>query len=150
MNAGEVEQMGVAAEIYRRPASRFVATFIGSPPMNIVEGRVEGCGRVDVAGHGLAVADLAPGIAAGTPVDVGLRPEDLRVVDGAGLAVAVDFVEELGATRLFHGTVGDAAVVVALSGPAPVGASFGLSAAPEAVHLFDPATGNSLRRPPAA
>ena len=56
------------------------------------------------------------------------------------------FAEELGATRLFHGTVGDAAMVVALSGPAPEGSSFGLSVPPPAVHLFDPATGDSLRK----
>ena len=57
-----------------------------------------------------------------------------------------DFAEELGATRLFHGMVGDAAMVVALSGAAPAGDRFGLGTTPEAVHLFDPASGNSLRR----
>ena len=81
-------------------------------------------------------------------MEVGIRPEDLRVVPkGQGaLAFARDFAEELGATRLLHGTTGDAAVVVALSGPLPAGETFALSAAPEAVHLFDPASGDSLRR----
>jgi sn-glycerol 3-phosphate transport system ATP-binding protein len=79
---------------------------------------------------------------------VGIRPEDLRLADqgNGALTFAKDFAEELGATRLFHGTVGNAAIVVALSGAAPAGSSFGLSAAREAVHLFDPATGDSLRR----
>ena len=63
-----------------------------------------------------------------------------------GLTFAKDFVEELGATRLFHGMVGNAAMVVALSGAAPAGDKFGLGTTPEAVHLFDPASGNSLRR----
>lgn len=62
------------------------------------------------------------------------------------LAFRKDFIEELGAMRLVHGTVGDSALVVALSGPAPEGDSFGLSAAPDTVHLFDPASGASLRR----
>jgi len=81
-------------------------------------------------------------------VEIGIRPEDLRLAgDGEGaLAFAKDFAEELGATRLFHGTVNDTAVVVALSGPAPAGDSFGLSVPPGAVHLFDPVTGSSLRR----
>ena len=84
----------------------------------------------------------------GREVEVGIRPEDLRLAgNGEGaLTFTKDFAEELGATRLFHGMVGDAAVVVALSGAAPAGDKFGLSATPEAVHLFDPASGNSLRR----
>jgi sn-glycerol 3-phosphate transport system ATP-binding protein len=83
-------------------------------------------------------------------VEIGIRPEDLRLAgpgEGA-LAFAKDFAEELGATRLIHGTVEDAAMVVALSGPAPAGDSFGLTVPPEAVHLFDPASGNSLRTRP--
>jgi sn-glycerol 3-phosphate transport system ATP-binding protein len=84
----------------------------------------------------------------GRDVEVGIRPEDLRLGAGStgSLTFARDFTEELGATRLLHGAAGDAAVVVALSGPAPVGDSFSLSAEPAAVHLFEPATGHSLRR----
>ena len=84
----------------------------------------------------------------GREVEVGIRPEDLRLAGNGegGLTFTKDFAEELGATRLFHGMVGDAAVVVALSGVAPTGDKFGLSTTPEAVHLFDPASGSSLRR----
>jgi sn-glycerol 3-phosphate transport system ATP-binding protein len=148
MNAGRVEQTGAPGEVYRFPATRFVATFIGSPAMNLVPGRVTGPGEVEVGGGRLAFDASALAVEAGREVEVGIRPEDLRLASpGEGaLTFTKDFAEELGATRLFHGTVGDAAMVVALSGPAPTGASFGLSAAPEAVHLFDPASGNSLRR----
>jgi sn-glycerol 3-phosphate transport system ATP-binding protein len=152
MNQGRVEQTGAPNEVYRFPATRFVATFIGSPAMNLVPGRVTGPGEVDVGGGRIAFDGGALPVETGREVEVGIRPEDFRLAaagEGA-LTFGKDFAEELGATRLFHGTVGDAGVVVALSGPAPAGASFGLSAAPEAVHLFDPATGNSLRRPPAA
>jgi sn-glycerol 3-phosphate transport system ATP-binding protein len=149
MNQGQVEQTGAPNDVYRFPATRFVATFIGSPAMNLVPGRVTAPGTVDTGGGTLAFdADAFP-VENGREVEVGVRPEDLRLASGGegALTFVKDFAEELGATRLFHGTVGDGVMVVALSGPAPAGAKFGLSAAPEAVHLFDPATGVTLRRP---
>ena len=148
MNQGRVEQTGAPAEVYRCPATQFVATFIGSPAMNLVPGRIVAAGEVDIGSGRIAFDAGAFSVEAGRDVEVGIRPEDLRLAaNGEGaLTFAKDFAEELGATRLFHGTVGDAAVVVALSGVAPQGASFGLSAAPGAVHLFDPASGSSLRR----
>src|SRR5215211_6227391 len=79
MNAGQVEQIGTPAEVYRRPQTRYVATFIGSPPMNILPGRVDGASSVAVGDGRLAVTDMRPGLAAGSPIEVGLRPEDLRV-----------------------------------------------------------------------
>src|SRR5919107_3418488 len=79
MNGGQVEQVGTPGDVYRRPQTRYVATFIGSPPMNILPGRVEGDGVVPIGNGRLLVADMRPGLAAGATVDVGLRPEDLRV-----------------------------------------------------------------------
>jgi sn-glycerol 3-phosphate transport system ATP-binding protein len=148
MNGGRVEQTGAPHDVYRFPATRFVATFIGSPAMNLMPGRVTGPGEVQ-AGNGRLAYDAAAFPAeTGREVEVGIRPEDLRLAGGGegALTFTKDFAEELGATRLFHGMVGDAAVVVALSGPAPAGDKFAISAAPESVHLFDPASGNSLRR----
>jgi sn-glycerol 3-phosphate transport system ATP-binding protein len=152
MNAGRVEQVGTPRQVYRLPATRFVATFIGSPAMNLLPGRIVGPGEAEVAGGGrIAFDSSAFAIKVGQPVEIGIRPEELRIAapgEGA-LAFLQEFAEELGATHLLHGTVGDAAVVVALSGPtlgpAPADASLGLIAPPEAVHLFDPATGASLR-----
>jgi sn-glycerol 3-phosphate transport system ATP-binding protein len=148
MNQGRVEQVGAPTEVYRFPATRFVATFIGSPAMNLLPGRIAAPGEVEMGGGRLAFdADQFP-VEAGRAVEVGIRPEDLTLaVDRQSpLAFAKDFAEELGATRLLHGTMGDLALIVALSGPAPAGDSFGLSAAPAAVHLFDPVSGRSLRR----
>jgi sn-glycerol 3-phosphate transport system ATP-binding protein len=115
--------------------------------MNLLPGRIAGPGEVAVGSGRLAFDAAAFAVEVGRDVEVGIRPEDLRLpAGGAGtLSFARDFAEELGATRLLHGTTGDAAVVVALSGPLPEGEAFALSAAPEAVHLFDPASGNSLR-----
>jgi sn-glycerol 3-phosphate transport system ATP-binding protein len=61
MNAGRIEQVGVPSDVYRRPETRFVATFIGSPPMNILPGTVEGPGRVAIGGQSIAVTDMRDG-----------------------------------------------------------------------------------------
>ncbi|HYF54223.1 MAG TPA: ATP-binding cassette domain-containing protein, partial [Salinarimonas sp.] len=149
MNAGAVEQVGAPVEVYRRPATRYVATFIGSPPMNVLPGTVEGPGSVAIAGARLFATDMAPSLAAGSSVEVGLRPEDLQVTEGPdGLPFAVDFVEELGATQLFHGRTGEAELVVqaATGRVANDGRPLRLAVDPAAVHLFDPATGRRVGR----
>jgi sn-glycerol 3-phosphate transport system ATP-binding protein len=151
MNAGRIEQVGTPGDVYRRPQTRYVATFIGSPPMNILPGRVEGDGIVSVGNGRLPVVDMKPGLQAGSAIEVGLRPEDLRVgPPGSGAVdLPVDFVEELGATQLFHGKIEGAEFVV----QAPTGQiaaeskALSLSADPANVHLFDPQTGQRLGRP---
>ena len=148
MNAGRIEQIGTPSDVYRRPATRFVATFIGSPPMNILEGIVEGPGLVQVAGSLLPVADMAAGVAPDTRVHVGIRPEDVRVsMDGeTAFRIDVDFIEELGATQLFHGkTAGDEFVLQAPTGLIPADSKhLALAVDPANVHLFDRDTGQRL------
>jgi sn-glycerol 3-phosphate transport system ATP-binding protein len=148
MNGGRIEQTGKPTQVYRLPATRFVATFIGSPAMNLVPGKVAGPGVVETVGGRIAFAANAFDAAAGREVEVGVRPEDLRFApagDGA-LAFAGDFVEELGATRLFHGTSGDAPLAVAVAAAEAETAGTAVAADASAVHLFDPDSGNSLRR----
>ena len=148
MNGGRIEQTGKPTEVYRLPATRFVATFIGSPAMNLVPGKVAGPGVVETAGGRIAFAANAFDAAAGREVEVGIRPEDLRFAPAGddALAFAGDFVEELGATRLFHGTSGDAPLAVAVAAAEAEKAGTAVTADASAVHLFDPASGNSLRR----
>jgi sn-glycerol 3-phosphate transport system ATP-binding protein len=143
MNSGRVEQMGVPSEVYRRPASKFVATFIGSPPMNIARGVVRGAGAVAIGEVVLPVSDMAKDLVVGANVDVGLRPEDLIVTPDGSLTMAVDFIEELGATQLFHGTLGGATLVIqAASGMVPTASKqLRLMIDPAKVHLFDPESG---------
>jgi sn-glycerol 3-phosphate transport system ATP-binding protein len=151
MNAGRIEQTGGPTEVYRLPATRFVATFIGSPAMNLLPGRIAGPGVVDIKGGRLAFRAEAFAYALGQEVDVGIRPEDLMLASpGAGnaLAFAQDFVEELGATRLVHGSVAEVPLVVAVAtaSEGDAAAAGAVAVEPAAVHLFDSTTGLSLRR----
>jgi sn-glycerol 3-phosphate transport system ATP-binding protein len=143
MSNGRVEQMGVPNEVYRKPASTFVATFIGSPPMNIAKGVVRGPGTVAVGDVVLPVSDMAADLKPGDAIEVGLRPEDLIVRGDGSLTMQVDFIEELGATQLFHGTLGGAHLVIqAASGLVPSESkSLNLAIDPAKVHLFDVGTG---------
>ncbi|MEZ5380218.1 MAG: ABC transporter ATP-binding protein [Microthrixaceae bacterium] len=91
MAAGALHQVGTPEDVYDRPANTFVAGFIGTPPMNLMDG-IATSGGVKVAGATLTAAhDLADG----AKVTVGLRPEHLSVAD-EGLALAVRAVEWLG------------------------------------------------------
>jgi sn-glycerol 3-phosphate transport system ATP-binding protein len=150
MSGGRIEQVGTPSEVYRRPETRFVATFIGSPPMNILPGKVEGPGRVSVGGQSLPVTDMRDGLTPGSAVEVGLRPEDVRAgPPGSGaLTMDVDFVEELGATQLFHGKLGGGEFVVqAATGQIPAeSGQLSLTIDPDNVHLFDPETTRRLGR----
>jgi sn-glycerol 3-phosphate transport system ATP-binding protein len=151
MNVGRIEQTGTPLEIYRRPASKFVATFIGSPAMNLFSGTVTAPGTVSLAdGSRFAFDPAAFSVTAGTKVDVGLRPEEAKVeaAPAAGTPrLNWDVTEELGATRLLHGTLAGEGFVLALpSDAADPGREIALSALPACVHLFDPESGRSLRR----
>jgi len=147
MNGGRIEQSGAPTAVYRLPATRFVATFIGSPSMNLMPGKVVGPGVVETGGGRIGFAAEAFALGDGQAVEVGIRPEDLRFGSGGDgeLAFAKDFVEELGATRLIHGNVGNAPITLAVATTA-ADAGTSLAADRESVHLFDPDTGKSLRR----
>jgi sn-glycerol 3-phosphate transport system ATP-binding protein len=153
MNAGQVEQTGIPTEVYRRPATRFVATFIGSPAMTLLKGRIVGPGEVELAGGRLRFAEGAGLAPVGHGVEVGIRAEDLTLAaDGAGLPFKLEFIEELGPHRLLHGTTGGEAIVVSVpsaadDAPPQTGT---LRASLDAVHVFDANTGKSLRLPAGA
>jgi sn-glycerol 3-phosphate transport system ATP-binding protein len=150
MSGGQIEQVGTPAEVYRRPETRLVATFIGSPPMNILPGKVEGPGLVSVGGQRISVTDMRDGLAPGSAIEVGLRPEDVQAgtTGTSTLTLEVDFVEELGATQLFHGKVAGAEFIVqASTGQLPVDTrNLTLSIDAANVHLFDPETTKRLGR----
>ncbi|MGH8691185.1 MAG: TOBE domain-containing protein, partial [Burkholderiales bacterium] len=123
MNAGRAEQIGAPLEVYARPATVFVAGFIGSPPMNLI-----------------------PRERNGKPVIFGIRPEHLDpcAEKDAMLVIDVDLIEPLGADTLVYGHVGPDGARVAARLHSSLEARVGklpLSYRPEHVHYFDAETG---------
>ena len=147
MNAGRIEQVGTPLEVYGRPATRFVASFIGTPPMNLLAGTIGDGGQLVVQGRPLPLT-VQDGARTGE-VLVGIRPEHVELArsrEEADLELPVEIVEELGATRILHARLGDQgfAVTTAPGLPFPEGATLLLRLPPSAVHLFDPRSGARL------
>ncbi|MGR4863644.1 ABC transporter ATP-binding protein [Caulobacter sp. LARHSG274] len=122
MSDRRIQQVGTPMEIYARPANRFVATFVGSPPMSFLDATLSegpaGLARATLAGGakvdtGVALTDLPAGAGAGWRL--GLRAETVRVVaPGAGLVDArVEFVERLGDRTLVYLRLADGAAITA-------------------------------------
>jgi sn-glycerol 3-phosphate transport system ATP-binding protein len=149
MSAGRIEQIGAPGEVYRKPASLFVATFIGSPPMNILDGILTGPGRLEVGGYHLSHCVSHMDHEAGRKVRVGVRPEDLRVSKHGSersIPLAIELVEELGAERLCYGRLGGATMIVRVPGGGEGEAirTLSIEVPAEAVHLFDAETGRRV------
>ena len=144
LRAGRVEQDAHPAALYARPASVFAARFIGTPPMNV-----------------LALADGPRGaVVNGTDTPVvceggregrllGVRPEELRLGGGTGLAARVTSVEYLGADSIVTGVAGTEPLAVRVPGRVELaaGALVHLTWNPEAVHLFDARSGRRADEP---
>jgi sn-glycerol 3-phosphate transport system ATP-binding protein len=150
MNGGRMEQVGTALEVFQKPASTFVAGFIGSPPMNFLTATVEAPGRLRLPdGASLAYDPASAAAPAGAKVLAGLRPETVALgtgTDASSPRFKIELIEELGMGRLVHGRVGDSAFTVA-QGPAeprPQADAFTLQVAPGAIHVFDAASGARL------
>ncbi|MCG3267002.1 sn-glycerol-3-phosphate ABC transporter ATP-binding protein UgpC [Yoonia sp. I 8.24] len=138
LNAGRIEQIGTPSEIYRKPASTFVASFMGAPPMNLLSAQSVG-GQVQIGGVALGLS------CADGDVTVGIRPEQVAVTQGGTIPFKLTLVEELGASRLLHGTVaGQDFVVNAPNDDAALADDLMLDFAPDALHLFDAQTGQRL------
>jgi sn-glycerol 3-phosphate transport system ATP-binding protein len=147
MHAGAVEQIGSPTQIYRKPATRFVATFIGSPPMNILPGHIEPDGRVMV--RDLCISRRASGLGTRASVEIGLRPEEMDLADAQdprAVPIAIDFIEELGAIQLVHGVMAGLPVIVQVPSGAvePSARQLHLVVLAEHLHLFDTVTGHRL------
>ena len=147
MNAGNAEQIGAPLEVYERPASVFVAGFIGAPAMNLLRARIEG-GR---ARSGAALLPLPPasaGLAESREIVWGVRPEHVELASGPGDAeVAVDLVEALGADTLVHARLADGGpLTLRLPGTTKVRERdrLTLRLPPEAIHVFDAGTSRRI------
>jgi sn-glycerol 3-phosphate transport system ATP-binding protein len=142
MNAGRMEQIGTPDEVYHRPATTFVAGFIGSPPMNLVRGMANGKGFT-TAGQLLSLPASAPREG---DLMLGVRPEHVELAVGSSAGswpLRVQALEMLGAERLVYGLIGDSIFTVRLDATLPypkAGDVVALTAAPDHLHWFDAAT----------
>ena len=153
MNAGVADQIGTPMDVYDRPASVFVAGFIGSPAMNFLAGKVAGDSRsVDLAGTGAVRVTLplgrATSTAAGAPVALGVRPEHLHPAADGPLEFEIELAEPLGADTLLHGRFGEARELVTVRQSGHVMARPGekrrFKADPGHLHLFNSQTGRRV------
>ncbi len=142
MNKGVLEQLGTPVEIYERPATRFVAGFIGSPAMNLLEGQMNADGsRLDLSDSMALPLSVSKAKWADRALTLGVRPEHIELSsrqDG-GIPLVVDTLEMLGADNLAHGRWGKNKLVVRLphSVRPEMGSTLWLHLPPQSLHFFD-------------
>jgi multiple sugar transport system ATP-binding protein len=149
MNAGRVEQIGAPQEVYDRPASIFVADFIGSPPMNFLHfeaGIQSGDRAVKIHDVSIAVPEICEQRAAG-PLVLGVRPEHIIFSDAAPVRGRVFGAEYLGTTQIVTVDTEQGRVKARLASSAPVhiGEMVGLTFRSECLALFDAQTGKAIQ-----
>jgi len=139
MQGGEVQQIGTPAEVYERPANRFVAGFLGAPAMNFIEGEIDVHNRFAAGALALALAEPMPAGAA----TLGVRPEHLQIGADGPLTGTVTLVEPMGNHQVLWLDCGGQALSAIVHGPASFRDGqqlrFGIDAA--RVSLFDPGGG---------
>ena len=157
LNKGLAEQIGTPMELYERPATLFVAGFIGTPAMNLLAGTLSD-GALQVEGGGSiplpqSVRDRVPATTGGK-MTLGLRPEHLTMANGAANGEAITFpghvelLEHLGAATLAHIRVGDSDAMLTLrvpgETPLPMDGALSLHLAGEKAHLFATESGERV------
>ncbi len=145
MRNGVIEQVGTPLEVFRRPANTFVATFLGSPPMNLVPLSIES-GRYSLGGLSHSGAPVDQGA-----VVLGFRPHKIEVcpAGAGGLPARVEGVERLGGRCALRLRLADAVLVVEVGGDFEVepGAPMNVTWPPREINWFDGA-GDRLERAP--
>jgi multiple sugar transport system ATP-binding protein len=134
MRDGAIQQVGTPREVYEQPANVFVAQFIGTPPMNLIDATVE---------NGSAFGIPVP-VENGRRIILGIRPEHLT--HGTRIAATVDLVEAIGHESIVYATAGSerlAAIFDPHETPR-VGETISLDVDPARVHLFDADTTRRL------
>ncbi len=145
LEAGEVRQVGSPMQLYHHPANLFVASFIGSPKMNILAGRIAAVapGALDLqlaSGAALKVPGTFGKSSVGDVISIGVRPEHLTTVAASPLAGKIEVVERLGPETLVNvALTGGGTLTASLPGDSPVNVGETIAFAPalEHVHLFD-------------
>jgi len=156
MHSGHIQQQGTPEELFKRPSNKFVAGFLGSPPMNFLHGEIEDRGgAVFIKGEGFDLKIEGPKAEAARVhgsrhIILGIRPSDLRYSPDAepdtALSLAVSVSEYVGAQSVLICKCGSADVMVELASDTPValGQTLNFAANPSGVHLFDADSENAL------
>ena len=146
LNDGYIEQVGTPTEIYHTPQSTFVASFMGAPPMNLVNGTCDGKGNFTIAGIGkIAVPKTFKNTG---PAVLGIRPENVDVQNrkaAGNYPLKLELVEELGAGRILHTRLGAESFLVHMpQTDALPSKNLYVKLPKSAIHMFDPSTGQRL------
>ena len=149
MNKGIAEQIGTPVEVYEKPASRFVASFIGSPAMNLLDGRISATGtHFELEGGMTLPIGRSARECIGRNMTLGIRPEHIALSSQAegGVPLVVDTLEMLGADNLAHGRWGEQKLVVRLAHQhrPTAGSTLWLHLPENHLHLFDGETGQRV------
>jgi multiple sugar transport system ATP-binding protein len=154
MDHGVLQQTGSPVEVYNNPSNIFVAGFLGSPGMNLVQGTLVDVGSslvVDLGplGRSAPVSDglaRAARAARSGSVFYGFRPEQAALV-ASDTGLAITFVERIGARTIVHAGQGKATIKVVLDNDngLEAGMMARLDVNPDAVRLFDAASGRAIR-----
>jgi multiple sugar transport system ATP-binding protein len=146
MNEGRIEQLGAPLELYDRPNNLFVAQFIGSPAMNVVDGVLrKSAACVEALGQRWPIGAHSGG-SEGQAVKYGVRPEHIALGGKGAVTAEVVVVEPMGAETELVLKVADVSLVVTTHGRSDARPGQSISLTPEAasVHLFDAASGLRL------
>ncbi|KAA0910889.1 sn-glycerol-3-phosphate import ATP-binding protein UgpC [Pusillimonas sp. ANT_WB101] len=152
MNKGVPEQIGTPVEVFEKPASMFVASFIGAPPMNLIPVQVDAQRRVlDADGVLLDFSpDMVPEHLANKKVVLGIRPEHISL-HTKGITVNIEMIEILGSEQLIHGRRGDIPVVlrcpIGVTRENPLHIGEAIQMGPDGIHQlhwFDPETSKRI------
>ncbi|MEM8731684.1 MAG: sn-glycerol-3-phosphate ABC transporter ATP-binding protein UgpC [Pseudomonadota bacterium] len=156
MHGGYIQQQGTPEELFKQPANKFVAGFMGMPPMNFLDGEIEDrAGEIFFKGEAVDL-QLEPKRAAraqahgSRQITLGIRPSDLifdeAAVPGQSLKLDVKVSEYIGAQSVLLCQCGTAQVMVELNSETPValGQTLTFRANPDGIHMFDRDSGVAL------
>ena len=137
MNDGRAVQIGTPADLFDRPEHTFVGYFIGSPGMNLLPAQVAGSTAI-VAGHELRLAGTYPALnAAGSSVQVGIRPDYAMLTRNGGVPVQVRRIDDLGRRRLAHVNLGPHAFIATVPpGMTLNGSEAAIELSPAHMHVY--------------
>ncbi|AGB69499.1 MULTISPECIES: ABC transporter ATP-binding protein [Rhizobium] len=144
MRDGRIEQLGTPDEIYNHPATLYVATFVGAPPMNLLNATADqGSLRIDGTSITLPMPSTKPAINQGQEVVIGIRPETLHLDEGGKLEAVCEVAELTGPELIVTAKAGSQRLMACLPPRTAIaeGQTFKLGFDASALHLFDRATG---------